>query len=109
MLEQIIERSYYRQKHLDAPLLEERISYLQHWIEKGRAKNTLKSIANYLLRIIEFLNLTSPRIVTLKEIEEAANAWASHQSNHPQKKIEFSQKGKERFTWYAIDWLKALN
>lgn len=109
MWEEIIGRSHYRQKHLDAPLLCERTAYLQHWIKKGRAKTTLKSIATYLLRIIEFLNLTSPRIVTLKEIEEAANAWASHQSNHPQKKIEFSQKGKERFTWYAIDWLKTLN
>ncbi len=109
MWEQIIGRSYYRQQHLDAPLLQERTAYIQHWIEKGRTRNTLRVIANYLLRIIEFLNLKSPRIVTLNEIEEAANAWASHQYNHPQKKVEFSQQGKERFMWYAIDWFKTLN
>jgi hypothetical protein len=62
----------------------------------------------YHLRIIEFLHLKSQRTVKLKEIEKAANAWATYQYNHPQKRGNFSQGGKERFTWYAIDWLKKL-
>ena len=33
---------------------------------------------------------------------------AAYQYNHPQKRAKFSKCGKERFTWYAIDWLKKL-
>ncbi len=108
MFDQIIKRSYYRQRHLDAPLLAERMKYIQYWIDKGRSLSTLQAVANYLLRIVEFLHLTSRRVVKLKEVENAANTWASYQYNHPQKRAEFSKCGKERFTWYAIDWLKTL-
>jgi integrase/recombinase XerD len=108
MFQKIIKRSYYRQRHLDAPLLNERIKYIQHWADKGRSLSTLQAVANYLLRIVEFLHLKSRRVVKLKEVENAANAWASYQYNHPQKRAEFSKCGKERFTWYAIDWLKNL-
>ena len=108
MFEKIIKRSYYRQKHLEAPLLDERIEYIQFWANKGRSLNTLHGIAIYLLRIVEFLRLKSRRRIKLKEIEKAANAWGAYQYNHPQKRGKFSKCGKERFTWYAIDWLKRL-
>ena len=94
MFEKLIKRSYYRQKHLEAPLLDERIEYIQSWAEKGRAFNTLHGIATYLLRIVEFLHLKSKRTVKLKEIEKAANAWATYQYNHPQKRGNFSQGEK---------------
>lgn len=108
IFQKIIRRSYYRQRHLDAPLLDERIKYIQYWIDKGRSLSTLQSVANYLLRIVELLHLQSRRIIKLKEIENAANAWASYQYNHPQKRARFSKCAKERFTWYSIDWLKTL-
>jgi integrase/recombinase XerD len=108
MFEKIIKRSYYRKKHIDAPLLNERTKYIQYWADKGRALNTLHGIAIYLLRIVEFLHLESRRTVKLEEIDKAANAWATYQYNHPQKRNKFSKCSKERFTWYAIDWLKKL-
>ena len=37
MFDQIIKRSYYRQKHLDAPLLDERLAYIQYWADQGRS------------------------------------------------------------------------
>ncbi len=108
MFDQIIKRSYYRRRHLKAPLLNERLKYIQYWAEKGRSRSTLQAIANYLLRVVEFLHLKTHRIVTLKEVEKAAKDWGSYQYNHPQKRAAFSKCGQERFTWYAIDWLKKL-
>jgi len=108
MFHQLIKRAYYRQKHLDAPLLNERLSYIQSWADQGKSVGYLKGAANYLLRIVEFLHLETYRIITLEEVETAANEWGHYQYNHPQKRAAFSKASKERFTWYAIDWLKKL-
>lgn len=108
IFEKFVKRSYYRQKHLEAPLLDERIKYIQFYSGKGRALNTLHGVANYLLRIVEFLHLNSRRIIKLDEIEEAANTWASYEYNHPQKRGKFSKASKAHFIRYATDWLKRL-
>lgn len=104
-----IKRSYYREKHLNAPLLEERISYLQYWSERTKSQHSLRSIAQYLLRIVEFLHLENLGIVTLCQIEKSATDWAKYQYNHPQKRSSFSKTGEKRFIWFAKDWLKKLN
>jgi integrase/recombinase XerD len=109
MFSKIFSKAYTVRKHVNAPLLEERLKYLQYWNQLGRATGTLQSIAQYLLRIIDYLQLETNDIVTRQEIELAANAWGNYQYNHPQKRAPFSKCGKERFTWYATDWLKKLN
>src|SRR3990167_401349 len=110
MFDQIITRSYYKQKHLEAPLLEERLIYIQYWAKRGRSLSTLKGIANYLLRIVEFLHLDAvSKTIMIEEIEKASTEWAQYQSNHPQKRAAFSKAGKERFAWYATNWLKKIN
>lgn len=108
MLEQLIKRAYYLDKHLKAPLLQERLDYLRHSANKGLSRHTLKSIADYLLRIVEFLHLEREGIITVEALEKAATAWGEFQSNHPMKKT-FSVTGKERFIWYSIDWLRRIN
>lgn len=72
-------------------------------------KSTLRDISQYLLRIIEFLNLEVRTTINLAEIEQAADRWARHQSKHPQKRRPFSPKAKEYFTWHATKWLKMIN
>lgn len=110
MFEQIIKRSYYAKKHLKAPLLKERLAYIQDHSDRGRSLSTLKSIAEYLLRIVEFLHLKSEdTIITFDQIEEAANRWGRYQYNHPQKRAKFSRCGKEMFIRYATDFLKKIN
>jgi site-specific recombinase XerD len=109
MFDQIFRKTFTINKHLNAPLVEERIKYLEHWNKLGRTNSTLTSIAQYLLRIIKYLNLESNRVITLKEIEVAANLWGRYQSNHPAKRINFSESAKQKFAWYAIDWIKKLN
>ena len=108
-LEQICKRSYYRERHIHTPLLQERLQYLQFWADRNTSLHTLKSIAQYLLRIVEYLHLENGKIITLAQLETASVRWAKYQYNHPQKKASFSKTGKERFIWFARDWLKRLN
>jgi len=107
MLNQLITRAYYLNKHLEAPLLEERQEYLKYSSDKGLSRHNLKSIANYLLRIVEFLHLETQGTITLKAIEKAAAEWGGFQYDHPKKK-SFSKTGEKRFVWYSIDWLKRI-
>ena len=110
MFEELIKRSYYAKKHMEAPLLAERIQYVQQWIDRGYPRSTVTSVAQYLLRIIEFIPLkTTKRTITIQEVETAADKWASYKSNHPQKRKSFSAKAKKSFMWYSIDWLKTMN
>ena len=107
-LEKICKRSYYRERHIHTPLLAERLQYLQYWADRNTPLHTLKSIAQYLLRIVEYLHVENGQIINLAQIEEAANRWAKLQYNHPQKRASFSKTGEKRFTWYALDWLKKM-
>lgn len=108
MLEQLIKRAYYLNKHLNAPLLQERQEYLRHCADRGLSRHTLKSIADYLLRIVEFLHLEREGLITYDDLEKAATAWGEYQFNHPMKK-SFSKTGKMKFIQCSLDWLKKIN
>lgn len=107
-LEQICKRSCYRQRHIDTPLLAERLQYLQYWADRNTPLHTLQSIAQYLLRIVEYLHVENGKVISVAQIDEAANRWAKLQYNHPQKRASFSKTGQKRFTWYALNWLKTM-
>ncbi len=108
MLDQIIKRAYYLNRHLEAPFLKERQDYLTCYANKGLCRSSLKSIADYLLRIIQFLHLKKSGLIKLETVESAALEWARYQFNHPMKK-SFSETGRKRFTELSIDWLKSMN
>jgi len=109
MFDTLIKRSYYAKKHMEAPLLAERIQYVQRWIDGGYPRSTVTSVAQYLLRIVELIPLPTDHIITLKEVELAASKWASYKSNHPQKRAAYSKTAAKKFRWFAIDWLKKMN
>jgi integrase/recombinase XerD len=109
MFNKIFKRAYTVKKHVHAPLLTERLKYLQYWNERTNSLNTLQSVAQYLLRIVDYLHLKKTGVVTIEQLESAADKWGRYQYNHPQKKAAFSKAGKERFIWYATNWLKKLN
>lgn len=86
MLNQVVKRAYYLNKHLEASLLKERQEYLQNCANKGLSRHTLKCIADYLLRIVQFLHLEIDSIITLEAVKKAASPWGKFQFNHPMKK-----------------------
>ena len=73
MLEKVIKRKFYLQKHLDAPLLYERESYLEKIAERGLARESLKCISDYLLVIIKLLSIKDTR-----KQENSLFQWRTH-------------------------------
>lgn len=89
------------------PLLKERTEYLQLQADSGAKKKTLRTIAEYLVVIMDYLNFNSPRLVTTKEIIHAANRWAGRKTYHF-RKSDFSIEAKNRFIGVAVKWLKYM-
>lgn len=109
MLERIIKRKFYLQKHLDAPLLKEREDYLKQIEAEGRSRIYLLSIADYLLRTVELLHLSDDTLVRipLADISHAADKWASTIKNHPMKR-KSTPSSKSKFMRLALDWLEKI-
>ncbi|AZB11609.1 hypothetical protein EG344_23665 [Chryseobacterium sp. G0162] len=70
MLEQLFKRNL--NHHRNAPLLKERVEYLNYLSINNATEFRLKLIEGYLLRATELLRLQDRRMVTVEEIEAAA-------------------------------------
>ncbi|MCS2507801.1 hypothetical protein NXW48_22880 [Phocaeicola vulgatus] len=79
MLEQIIIRKPFLKKHLAAPLLKERESFLTMKSKEGLSRLTLLGWAGYSLKFIQYFDLHDgkKRIVSLDDVVEAARLWSS--------------------------------
>ena len=107
MLEKLILRRFYLLKHLAAPLLKEREEYLAFLFNKKLSRQYLMSIADYLLRTVQLLDLRDEenRPVTISSIETAADKWSEMILNHPMKRKK-AMTSKEKFVSIAMAWLK---
>jgi site-specific recombinase XerD len=74
----ILERESARTRYRMAPCLEERERYLFHLMRRGFGPAYLRTVSFFLLRIIQFLGLTTLRMVGPEEIERAALAWGAY-------------------------------
>lgn len=109
MLEKIVRRDWYLQKHLNAPLLKEREEYLTLMHEKGLSHSYLLSLADYLLLIVSVLRLTEDEncMVSIQEISEKAESWAHTIKKHPMKRC-FSPSSVGKFKSVAFNWLSYI-
>lgn len=93
--------------HLDSPLLESRLAYLNYCAEQGMAKTTLQVLAERLLVIINYLELHKKiRKIDIAEIEQAANSWATRLPANGN--LKDFREVKKRFIGVATQWLKFL-
>jgi len=74
----ILEEPSARRRFLTAPCLVEREQFLTHLLRRGFGPAYLRTVSFLLLRIIEFLRLSTLRMVEPEEIERAALAWAAY-------------------------------
>lgn len=65
-----------RSRYLDAPLLEERTTYILHLLGHGVPRTRIKSTASMQIRAIKLLNLKEPRPICAGEVQEAGSQWA---------------------------------
>jgi integrase/recombinase XerD len=93
-------------RHLAAPLVEERIRYLAHCKEQGMAVGTLQLTAQMMLVVIEELHLKTECKVSRKKILEAADRWANREPRHYN--VKHARKAKLHFISVANNWLHFL-
>lgn len=112
MLEQIILRKPFLEKHLAAPLLKERESFLTMKSGQGLCRPTLMSWAGYTLKFIHYFSLhdddKSP--VSLDDVVEAARLWSSPVPNHyHSRKHHDCPSSKIKFIEMAVDFLQYID
>lgn len=106
MIDQLYKSSRAVERHLAAPLLDERLRYLSHRGALGSTKNSLRLIAPYLLVFIDYLHLESNTEISIEQINKAADQWISRQPQH--QSATHYRDARELFICYAKDWLRFL-
>ena len=100
----ILEEPSARRRFLTAPCLVEREQFLTHLLRRGYGPAYLRTASFFLLRIIEFLQLSTLRMVEPEEIERAALAWAAYRG--PDRRgVKVTQNTTLRFPRVAKNWL----
>lgn len=106
MFDQLFKAQRAHERHLNAPLADERIRYLSHWAAQGSSRSSLRVRAQDLLTIIDYLHLETADEIDEKQINNAADQWAKRQPQPPNG-IDF-RYGKLRFISHARQWIAFL-
>jgi integrase/recombinase XerD len=78
MFEKIVIKPFFLARHRAAPLARERELFLAYLHSGGNRLGNLRITAGYLLQIVRFLGLKTPRDVAEDEVLQAAKCWATH-------------------------------
>jgi len=108
MFDQIFKSPKFINQHVNAPLLHERLIYIQYLADNRSTIDNLRRIAQYLLVIMDCLSFYQLRMVSLNEIKVAAEHWARTNGAHHQKNT-YSKSAEARFISYTTNWLKHLD
>jgi len=108
MFNQIFQKPEAIKRYTNAPLLEDRLHYLNHCAKRGTAPSILYLIAKYQLNIIKYLPLEKGSVHTLEDIKIAANHYmACYKPRTFSTEISLLTYKKE-FIRYATHWLRFL-
>jgi integrase/recombinase XerD len=106
MLEKIFEVLFYRRRHENAPLLQERAQFLLHQLDQGTSRAALRIMSRELLVVIRMLKLRTLRDVPIAEVESAAKRWADFQQAH--RRLPLQNSLAKHFIYAAKKWLGFL-
>lgn len=112
MLETIILRKPFLQKHLAAPLLNERESFLAMKSEQELCRLTLMQWAGYLLQFVRYFHMHDGMKdqVSLDDVVAAAKLWASPVTDHYHSRKHIDcPSSRIKFIEMAVDFLEYLN
>ena len=106
MFDQLFTHPQARQRHVNSPLLQERLDYLRHCAEQGYKLGTLQERAANLLRIQNLLGLAaSSNTIDPAAIEAAVKPCFRRRSRHSNYKNGCRRK---QILSVAIHWLRFL-
>src|SRR5271157_611839 len=103
MLEAFLEHPFFLNRQRQAPLLNERESFLSHLQQQGTSRKALRNLSAELPQVMRLLKLTEMRDVSLEEIQRAARRWARQQRTNP--KAHSYGNSASFFTYAAKKWL----
>ena len=97
-------------RHITAPMVEERIQFLKYLEKQQMTHNTLRNVAHYLLIICDYLNLFERKseIVRFSEIEQAATRWAERPTKPRKRRVQNSLLARKLFIRHTTQWLRFL-
>lgn len=104
MLETLLERSFSLNRHRNAPLLAERVAFLEYLRQQGTSRTALRSVSGQLLHVMQLLKLETLRDVGIEEMKEAARRWAEQQRSNPRARSYDSTASY--FEYVAKKWLR---
>ena len=104
MLAKILQRPYCITRHQGLPLRKEREAFLGHLRNQGTSRAALRGICWQMLNVMEHLQLERMRRVSLDEIKQAAERWATQQRSNPRARSYGRSAGY--FTYVAKKWLR---
>jgi site-specific recombinase XerD len=93
--------------HSCAPLLKQRLEFLQHCAASGSPRSTLRRKAHELLVIVDQFNLQLEGFISVDGIEAAARRWAYRQPSHY--KLKEAEKTRIHFVRVTRRWIAFLN
>ena len=89
------------ERYRAAPLLAERLCWLEHCAEAGARPNTLRRVARHQLHLVRLLDaLEAGGRVGIACIETAAEQWARNGGRR------YRQRSHQRFVGSAVRWLR---
>jgi site-specific recombinase XerD len=104
MLETLLERRFSLNRQKNAPLLPERLAFLEHLQKQGTSRAALSGMSWQLLHVIELLTLETLRDVSVDEIREAARRWGEQQRSNPRARTYV--RTESYFEYVAKKWLR---
>jgi site-specific recombinase XerD len=104
MLETLLERPFFLNRHQTAPLLKEREVFLTQLQQQGTSRKALRNLSGELLQVVRLLKLTEMRDVSLEEIQRAARCSARRQRANP--KAHSYGNSASSFIYVAKKWLR---
>jgi len=93
-----------RARHQEAPLLKESEEFLAHLLRQGCSLQRTRSVATFVITILEVMEMTELREVALPEIESAGRRWA--ENGLPHGTGPAGPTSKETFIHIAAKWLR---
>jgi site-specific recombinase XerD len=102
MIEGLSRHTNVRLRHAEAPLLKEREQYLEHLCARGIGRMGIRVTAAYLIHVIRVMAMSSLRVVTMEEIEQAGQLWAAYVG--PERR-SYHQGSPDAFVRVARLWL----
>jgi integrase/recombinase XerD len=93
-------------RHGQGPSAEARERYLSHCADQGAAHDTLLRTARELLIIAQRLDLTTDRLISIGQVEAAAERWVDYQQRRD--RIGDPRGCRQYFIQTALSWLRFL-